>query len=80
MAGLVYRLLFQAAYLTLPENLQDRIGLRVLPPGLVMPVTRWFLRFLRAAVGPENPLPDAAIARMARRCAHIEGASPAGER
>jgi uncharacterized protein (DUF2236 family) len=66
VAGVVYRLLFQAAYLTLPERHQDMIGLRVMPRGIVVPVTRWFLRFLRFAVGPENPIPDAAIARMAR--------------
>jgi len=66
MAGLVYRLLFQAAYLTLPVTYQQWFGLRVLPRGIVVPVTRFFLRFLRFAVGPENPIPDAAIARMAR--------------
>lgn len=66
MAGLVYRLLFQAAYLTLPEALQEKIGLRVLPQEIVVPVTRWFLRALRVAIGPENPIPDAAIARMGR--------------
>jgi uncharacterized protein (DUF2236 family) len=65
-AGLVYRLLFQAAYLTLPQRHQDLIGLRVMPREIVVPVTRLFLRFLRFAVGPENPIPDAAIARMAR--------------
>lgn len=66
MAGLVYRLLFQAAYLTLPQRHQDMIGLRVMPRPIVVPVTRWFLQFLRFAVGPENPIPDAAIERMAR--------------
>ena len=66
MAGLVYRLLFQAAYLTLPVTYQQWFGLRVLPRGIVVPVTRGLLRFLRFAVGPENPIPDAAIARMAR--------------
>jgi uncharacterized protein (DUF2236 family) len=66
LAGLVYRLLFQAAYLTLPERYQEKIGLHVMPREIVVPVTRLFLRFLRFAVGPENPIPDAAIARMAR--------------
>lgn len=66
VAGCVYRLLFQAAYLTLPEPYQDKIGLRVMPREIVVPVTRWFLRVLRFAIGPENPIPDAARARMAR--------------
>jgi uncharacterized protein (DUF2236 family) len=66
MAGVVYRLLFQAAYLTLPERHQEMIGLRVMPREIVVPVTRWFLRILRFAVGPENPIQDAALARMAR--------------
>jgi uncharacterized protein (DUF2236 family) len=69
MAGIVYRLLFQAAYLTLPERHQKMIGLRVMPRGIVVPVTRGFLRFLRYAVGPEDPIQDAAIARMARESA-----------
>jgi hypothetical protein len=42
------------------------IGLRVMPREIVVPVTRWFLRFLRFAVGPEDPIQDAAIVRMAR--------------
>jgi uncharacterized protein (DUF2236 family) len=69
MAGLVYRLLFQAAYLTLPERHQEMIGLRVMPRGIVVPLTRWFLRFLRFAVGPEDPIQDAAVVRMARESA-----------
>lgn len=66
MAGMVYRLLFQAAYLTLPERHRDMIGLRTMPRMILVPVTRWFLRFLRFAVGPEDPIQDAAIIRMAR--------------
>ena len=69
MAGMVYRLLFQAAYLTLPERHREMIGLRTMPRMIVVPVTRWFLRFLRFAVGPEDPIQDAAIIRMARETA-----------
>lgn len=64
MAGFVYRLLFQAAYLTLPEHCRKMIGLRVMPRGVIIPITRCFLAFLRFAIGPENPIQDAAIARM----------------
>ncbi len=69
MAGMVYRLLFQAAYLTLPERHQQMIGLRTMPRGIVVTVTCCFLRFLRFAVGPEDPIQDAAIIRMARETA-----------
>jgi uncharacterized protein (DUF2236 family) len=66
VAGVVYRLLYQAAYLTLPQQYQAMIGMRVLPRAIVVPLTVGFLKFLRFAVGPENPIQDAAIARLAR--------------
>jgi uncharacterized protein (DUF2236 family) len=67
VAGLVYRLLYQAAYLTLPETYRNMIGMRAWPRVLVIPITRWFLRILRWIIGPENPIQDAALARLARR-------------
>lgn len=66
MAGMAYRLLFQAAYLTLPEHHREMIGLRTMPRMVVVPFTRWFLQVLRFAIGPEDPIQEAAIARMAR--------------
>lgn len=66
MAKIVYRLLFQAAVITLPESYQKMAGFRTMPRWLIVPVTRAFLRFLRFAVGPEDPLQDAAIARLKR--------------
>lgn len=66
VAGLAYRLLYQAAYLTLPETYQKMIGMNVWPRSVVIPVTRWFLRMLRWIIGPENPIQDAAIARLSR--------------
>lgn len=66
VAGLSYRLLYQAAYLTLPESYQRMIGMRVWPRGLVVPVTRCFLKLLRLVIGEENPIQDAALARLAR--------------
>ena len=64
LARIVYRLLFQAALVTLPESYRKMTGYRTLPRGLIVPVTRVFLRFLRFAVGPEDPLQDAAIERL----------------
>jgi uncharacterized protein (DUF2236 family) len=67
VARMTYRLLFQAAYLTLPASYQEMIGLRAMPRWLVVPATRWLLRLLRIAIGPENPIQDAARARLDRR-------------
>jgi uncharacterized protein (DUF2236 family) len=71
VARIVYRLLFQAAYLTLPASYQKMIGLRAMPRWLVVPATRWLLRVLRIAIGPENPIQDAAIARLNRLSAEV---------
>ena len=62
----VYRLLFQAAYATLPQVQQEMLGLKKWPEWLVAPATRAFLRLLRLAIGPENPIQDAAIERLRR--------------
>lgn len=66
MAKIVYRLLFQAAVITLPESYRKMTGFRTLPSWIIVPVTRTFLRFLRFAIGPEDPLREAAIARLKR--------------
>jgi uncharacterized protein (DUF2236 family) len=66
VAGMAYRLLYQAAYLTLPSPYQKMIGMSVLPRWLVVPVTRSFLRILRWIIGPENPIQDAALERLSR--------------
>jgi hypothetical protein len=66
VAGIFYRLLYQSAYLTLPKRCQEMIGMRVLPSWLIVPITVFFLKFLRIAIGPENPIQDAALARLAR--------------
>lgn len=66
VARIVYRLLFQAAAVTLPPSHREMLGFRTLPKWLLVPVTRVFLRFLRFAVGKEDPLQEAAIARLRR--------------
>lgn len=66
VARIVYRLLFQAAYLTLPPAYQKMIGLRTFPRWIVASTTRLLLRVLRIAIGPENPIQDAALDRLKR--------------
>jgi len=61
-----YRLLFQAAVASLPEEHRAMLGFRTLPLAVLRPVTRNLLKALRVAIGPESPLEDAAIARMGK--------------
>mgnify|MGYP002654669617 CR=1 FL=1 len=65
-AKFVYGLLFEAAVLSLRPEFQKLLGLRAKPSWLIRPATRWSLRFMRAAIGPESPIEDGAIARLRR--------------
>jgi uncharacterized protein (DUF2236 family) len=66
LARVVYALLFQAALITLPEDMQRMICQRSAPGWLIRPATRGFLRFLRVLIGPQNKLADAALDRIHR--------------
>lgn len=61
-----YKLLFQAAYLTLSQEQQEMIGIKTLPAWLVQPLTKGLLRSMKALLGEEDPLQDAAKERLAR--------------
>lgn len=61
-----YRLLFQAAVASLRPDFRRMLGLRALPRWMIRPVTKSVLRLMRAAIGPESPIEDAAIARLHR--------------
>ena len=62
----VYALLFQSALASLPPEHRKLIGLKSLPLSVLRPITRTLLKSIRLAIGPENPLVDAAIARLKR--------------
>lgn len=62
----VYALLFQSALASLPPEHRELIGLKSLPLSVLRPITRTLLKSIRLAIGPENPLVDAAIARLNR--------------
>ena len=62
----VYALLFQSALASLPAEHRELIGLKSLPLSVLRPITRTLLKSIRLAIGPENPLVDAAIARLKR--------------
>ena len=65
-ARTVYALLFQSALASLPPEHRELIGLKSLPLSILQPITRTLLKSIRLAIGPENPLVDAAIARLNR--------------
>lgn len=66
MARGVYRLLFDAAVLSLRPEFRDLLGLKAKPRWVIQPLTRGVLRFMRFAIGPESPIEDAAVARLQR--------------
>jgi uncharacterized protein (DUF2236 family) len=63
---LVYGLLFDAAVLSLRPEFRELLGLKPKPRWLIRPATRWSLRLMRLAIGPESPIEDGAIARLKR--------------
>jgi len=62
----VYALLFQSALASLPDDLRRMIGVRSLPLKVVGPATRGLLQAISFAIGPDNPVEEAAIARLRR--------------
>jgi uncharacterized protein (DUF2236 family) len=66
VARFVYGLLFDAAVLSLRPEFRRLLGLSAKPSWLIRPATRWTLRFMSAAIGPESPIEDGAKARLRR--------------
>ena len=62
----IYKLLFAAAVVSLRPEHQKLLGLRVLPKWLVLPITRITLRSLQLIIGPDSPIEDGALKRLAR--------------
>lgn len=65
-AKLVYRLLFDAAVVSLRPEFRSLLGLKAKPRWIIVPTTRALLRLMRLAIGPESPIEDAARARLVR--------------
>lgn len=62
----IYRLLFDAAVVSIRPEFQEMLGLTPKPRWLVVPLTRFVLRAIRAGIGPESPIEDAALQRLRR--------------
>jgi hypothetical protein len=62
----IYRLLFDAAVLSIRPEFQAMLGLTPKPRWIVVPFTRFVLRAIRAGIGPESPIEDAALRRLRR--------------
>jgi uncharacterized protein (DUF2236 family) len=62
----IYRLLFDAAVLSLKPEFRKLLGLKSKRAWIIRPLTRWTLRLMRLAIGPESPIEDGAIARLRR--------------
>jgi len=66
VARLVYRLLFEAAVLSLEAPFQQMLGLKPKPRWLIQPTTRATLRLIRWVIGPDSPIEDGAKDRLRR--------------
>lgn len=60
-----YKLLFAAAVISLNDEFREMLGLKK-PNRLVIPATRLLLRSIRVLIGPESPIEQAALDRLAR--------------
>jgi hypothetical protein len=60
-----YALLFSAAVISLPASYREMLGLKR-PPSIVIPLTRFMLVAIRWMIGPESPIEQAALDRLAR--------------
>jgi uncharacterized protein (DUF2236 family) len=62
----IYRLLFDAAVVSMRPEFRAMLGLTAKPRWLVVPLTRLILRTIRVAIGPESPIEDGALNRLRR--------------
>ncbi|MDX1679669.1 MAG: oxygenase MpaB family protein [Akkermansiaceae bacterium] len=70
----IYRLLFQAAVVSMPDGYRELLGFHTLPDPVVMSATRAYLKLMRLAIGPDSPLEEAGIERL-KRAGLVEASS-----
>jgi uncharacterized protein (DUF2236 family) len=66
VAKVIYRLLFDAAVVSLEPEYREMLDLKPAPRWIVKPATRLVLRAIRWFIGPESPIEDAGRDRLIR--------------
>ena len=61
-----YRLFFQAAVTSLPKQYAELLEMKQVPVSTIRPVTKSVLKGMRAGIGPESPIENAALERLRR--------------
>lgn len=61
-----YRLFFQAAVTSLPQQYAQLLEMKQVPASTIRPVTKTVLKGMRAGIGPESPIENAALERLKR--------------
>ena len=59
-------MLFDAAVVSLRPEFRSLLGLKAKPRWIIQPLTRFVLKLMRVAIGPESPIEDGSIARLKR--------------
>jgi len=65
-SGVVYRLLFAAAVVSLRSEHRELLGLKAAPRWAVVGPTRFILKAIRLAIGTESPIEEAGRQRLVR--------------
>jgi hypothetical protein len=65
-ARIIYGLLFQAAVISLRPDFRKMLNIKTAPDWFIRSQTRFILKLIRIAIGPENPIQDGAINRLKR--------------
>jgi len=66
VAGIVYKLFFQAAVVSLEPEFREMLQLKAAPKWIIKPATRIVLRAIRWGIGPDSPIEEAGRQRLIR--------------
>jgi hypothetical protein len=66
MARIIYGLLFQAAVISLRPDFRKMLNIKTVPDWFIRSQTKFILRMIRVAIGPENQIQEGALNRLKR--------------
>jgi len=66
MARVIYGLLFQAAVISLRPDFRKMLNIKTAPDWFIRSQTKFILRMIRVAIGPENQIQEGALNRLKR--------------